>query len=318
LIDTLSRAISPTIKRVASFVKSGAVKLTAPIIRLMEKHLLPRLMTGVDKMGHQGEKLLLWVDKQIAKRRSDIPADQISAIRTQVIAIAANSIVAVSKAVAAYFSNSGVMLAEALHSLADLSNQALLLFGTTKALRDSDDIHPYGYATAKYIYGVLSASGVFFISCALTMYHAITQFFDDSHAVDVTMLTVVVLGLSFIVEGYSQYAAYKAIKELAAKEEMTFSEYIRKGKETTSIAIFVEDSVAILGLTIAIITTTLTHVFANNIYDTIGTGCIGLAMGFVVCGVMMELKQFVTIVTAFVIVVLWKVGSIIMSVLLLW
>jgi zinc transporter 9 len=280
IINKISRILSPKIKKLVSLVKTGTITLTGPLINIMKDKLIPPLSVAGNKLSHQGEALLLWVDKQIAKREN-IPVDQISAIRTQVIAITANSIVAVSKAVAAYFSNSGVMLAEALHSLADLSNQALLLFGTTKALRDSDDIHPYGYATAKYIYGVLSASGVFFISCALTMYHAITQYFDDSHVVAVTPLTVVVLALSFIVEGYSQYAAYKSIKELAAKDEMTFMQYIRHGKETTSIAIFVEDSIAIVGLLIAIVTTALTHIYQNNIYDTIGTGCIGLAMGFV-------------------------------------
>ena len=49
--------------------------------------------------------------------------------RSVFIALAANSAIAVAKAVAATLSGSSAMLAEALHSAADTGNQLLLLLG---------------------------------------------------------------------------------------------------------------------------------------------------------------------------------------------
>ena len=45
----------------------------------------------------------------------------------------ANLVIAAAKGVAAFFTGSGAMLAETLHSLADCTNQLLLLFGVKRA-----------------------------------------------------------------------------------------------------------------------------------------------------------------------------------------
>ena len=55
-----------------------------------------------------------------------------------------NVAIAVCKFVAAYFSHSAAMLAEAVHSLSDTGNQVLLLIGMRLALRAPDDRHPFG------------------------------------------------------------------------------------------------------------------------------------------------------------------------------
>ena len=50
-------------------------------------------------------------------------------IKSILYALFANLSIAVAKAVAAFWTGSGAMMAEAIHSLADSCNQLLLLFG---------------------------------------------------------------------------------------------------------------------------------------------------------------------------------------------
>ena len=63
-----------------------------------------------------------------------------------------NVAIAVVKAGAAWYTKSGAMLAEALHSFSDCGNQILLLIGVRQAARPPDEKHPLGYGRAVYFW----------------------------------------------------------------------------------------------------------------------------------------------------------------------
>src|SRR5262245_30253774 len=96
-----------------------------------------------------------------------------SAIKTVFAALAAYFFVAVIKFVAYFLSGSGAMLSEAIHSVADTGNQVLLFLGLSRASRPRDDEFHYGYGGERFIFGILSASGIFFIGCGVTVYHGV-------------------------------------------------------------------------------------------------------------------------------------------------
>ena len=65
--------------------------------------------------------------------------------RAILAAMLANAGIAVAKFVAYLVTGSSSMLAESIHSVADTSNQGLLLLGGRLARRDADDIRQFGY-----------------------------------------------------------------------------------------------------------------------------------------------------------------------------
>src|SRR5689334_13253977 len=59
-------------------------------------------------------------------------------------ALTANAGIAVAKFVGAAITGSASMFAEAMHSVADTSNQGLLLIGQRRAAQEADELHPFG------------------------------------------------------------------------------------------------------------------------------------------------------------------------------
>jgi cation diffusion facilitator family transporter len=86
-----------------------------------------------------------------------------ASLRTVVVAVAANLLVAVAKAVAALLTGSAAMLAETAHSIADTLNELLLYVGVRRGARPADERHPFGYGQGRYTWSLLAAVGIFVV-----------------------------------------------------------------------------------------------------------------------------------------------------------
>ena len=73
-------------------------------------------------------------------------------VKAVVTAMFANLGIAVTKFIAFLLTAASSMLAESVHSLADTSNQALLLLGGKRAKRAATPEHPFGYGRERYVY----------------------------------------------------------------------------------------------------------------------------------------------------------------------
>ncbi|UQA57880.1 cation diffusion facilitator family transporter [Polyangium aurulentum] len=201
-----------------------------------------------------------------------------SSLRAVIAALAANTVVTVLKLVAFLLSGSGAMLSEAIHSAADTGNQALLFVGLKRGARQGDDEFPYGYGSERFVFGLLSAAGIFFIGCGVTVYHGI-EGIRDPHEPSINLVTFAVLGLSFLIEGGALIFAVRAVS--AHRGSMPLGRYIREKADPAAVAVLLEDGAAVLGLILAAAGIGASYVTGNPIWDSIASILVGLLLGFV-------------------------------------
>lgn len=85
----------------------------------------------------------------------------------------ANLGIALAKAFAAWYTRSGAMLAEAIHSFADSANQLLLLVGLRRAKRLVSEEHPLGYGKAIYFWSFIVALMLFSMGGIFSIYEGV-------------------------------------------------------------------------------------------------------------------------------------------------
>ncbi|MBL0216939.1 MAG: cation diffusion facilitator family transporter [Myxococcales bacterium] len=196
--------------------------------------------------------------------------------RTVITALVGNSFVMIIKLAAFLMSGSGSMLSEAIHSAADTGNQLLLFVGLRRGEKAPDDRFHYGYGGERFVFGILSAAGIFFIGCGITIYHGIHSLFAPSTP-QLTASTFVVLGVSGLIEGSVLALAVRAI--LAERGNIAFLRYVRERADPATVAILLEDGAAVLGLLIATGGILMAYVTGNPIWDTAGSLIVGAILG---------------------------------------
>src|ERR1700741_5561560 len=93
--------------------------------------------------------------------------------RAILAALAANAGIAVAKFIGFIITGSSSMLAESVHSVADTSNQGLLLLGQRTSQRRATREHPFGFGRDRYFYSFIVALMLFSLGSAFAIYEAI-------------------------------------------------------------------------------------------------------------------------------------------------
>jgi divalent metal cation (Fe/Co/Zn/Cd) transporter len=84
-------------------------------------------------------------------------SQQEASAKAILFALLANFGIAIAKTWGAWFTGSGSMLAEAIHSYADTGNQVLLFLGLSQSQRPADARHPLGYGKLSYFWAFIVA-----------------------------------------------------------------------------------------------------------------------------------------------------------------
>ena len=198
--------------------------------------------------------------------------------KTVLTAIAANASVTAAKFFGFSVSGSSALLAEAVHSLADTANQALLYLGLRRSVRKADTRHHFGYGQEQYFWNLVSALTIFFLGCVYTVMHSVEQL-QHGHVPDFSWLPFLIIGFAFIVEGYSFVVALTEFKRQCKEAGKDFKTYLVETRDPTTLAVLIEDSVAIIGLAVAGIGMGLAAWTGSAIFDGIAAIFIGLMMG---------------------------------------
>jgi zinc transporter 9 len=203
-------------------------------------------------------------------------------------ALIGNSTVTLIKGFVAISSGSSAMFSEAVHSFADTLNQTLLLIGLRRSRKKPDEEFGYGYGFERFFWALISACGIFFLGAGVTIYHGISTL-QHPKPVEFDILIFIVLAVAFVIEFWTLKVAASAL--IAAHPGFSWRERIDHADPTT-LAVFLEDGIAVIGVTVAALAITLSYVTGSVIWDAAGSIVIGLLLAFAAIVLIVKNRQY--------------------------
>ena len=191
-------------------------------------------------------------------------------------ALAGNSLVAITKFIAASLTGSSAMLSEGIHSVVDTGNQLLLLLGLHKAKKPANERFPFGHGKEVYFWSFVVALLIFAVGAGVSLYEGVHQLLNPT-PISSPYINYIVLILAILFEGAAFYFALTEFSR--AKGKWGYLEAVKKGKDPTTFVVLFEDSAALLGLLVAFCGVFLSQLTGNLIFDGLASIIIGLILG---------------------------------------
>ncbi|MCA2206267.1 cation diffusion facilitator family transporter [Nocardia rosealba] len=205
-------------------------------------------------------------------------------------ALGANAGIMVAKFIGAFITGSSSMLAEAVHSVADTGNEALLLVGRNRAEQAPDVLHPFGYTRNRYFYSFVVALVLFTMGCLFALNEAVHKI-RFPHELESPGVAIGILLVSMLLEGFSFRTARRESEPLKGKH--SWWHFIRNSRNPELPVVLLEDLGALVGLMFALAGVGLTVLTGNGVWDGIGTLLIGLLLGFNAIVLIVETKSLI-------------------------
>ncbi len=203
-------------------------------------------------------------------------------------ALAANAGIAVAKFVGFLITQSSSMLAESVHSVADTSNQALLLFGQRQARKQATSLHQFGYGRSRFFYSFVVALVLFSLGAMFAIYEGIHKI-RHPEPLRSAAVAVVILLIAMALEGYSFRTAMVESRPL--KGSGSWWHFIRRSRNPELPVVLLEDSGALIGLSFALLGVGLTILTGDPVWDGVGTLLIGGLLAVIAVILMVEMKS---------------------------
>ncbi|KAG8591765.1 hypothetical protein GDO81_000296 [Engystomops pustulosus] len=185
-----------------------------------------------------------------------------------------------TKLLAWVYTGSASMFSEAIHSLADTCNQALLALGISQSARTPDPGHPYGFTNMRYIASLISGVGIFMMGAGLSWYHGIMGLLHPQ-PIESLLWAYCILAGSLVSEGATLLVAINEIRKSARTKGLSFYEYVIQSKDPSTNVVLMEDAAAVLGVIMAASCMGLTSLTGNPYYDSLGSLGVGTLLGAV-------------------------------------
>ncbi|MEU0881132.1 cation diffusion facilitator family transporter [Lentzea sp. NPDC005914] len=205
-----------------------------------------------------------------------------------IAALAANAGIAVAKFIGFAITGSSSMLAEAVHSVADTSNQGLLLLGQKTAQRQATRLHPFGYGRDRYFWSFVVALMLFSLGSVFALYEGIHKL-QEPAPLDSPLVAVAILVVAIGLETYSFMTAISESKKI--KGNVSWWGFIRQSRTPELPVVLLEDAGALLGLVLALLGVGLTTLTGDPVFDALGTIAIGVLLGIIAVILIIEMKS---------------------------
>ena len=208
--------------------------------------------------------------------------------RAVVAALLANLGIAVAKFVGFLITGASSMLAEAVHSVADTANQALLLIGGKRSRRRATEEHPFGYGRDRYFYAFVVALLLFSLGAVFAIYEGIHKI-EEPEELTSPIVAIVILLVAIVLEGFSFRTAIHESRPL--KGDRTWWRFIRQAHVPELPVVLLEDFGALIGLALALLGVGLTVITGDPVFDGLGTLAIGILLGVIAVILVVEMKS---------------------------
>jgi cation diffusion facilitator family transporter len=195
--------------------------------------------------------------------------------RALTLAFLANGGIALAKAAVFLVTGSSSLLTEAIHSVADCANQALLFLGMRQGAKPATAKHPLGHGQASFVASFLVALLLFSVG---GLYSLVEGFHKVRHPEQPHHLgwAVGLLVFAILLEGWSLRGALQAAQP--DRQGRSLLRYMRQSSSTELVVVLAEDIAALLGLVLALAAVLLTLWTGDARWDGIGSMAIGLLL----------------------------------------
>ena len=214
-----------------------------------------------------------------------------SSVKAILAALVGNSLIAVTKFIAASYTGSSAMFSEAVHSVVDSGNQLLLLYGVKRSKRPADSKHPFGYGKELYFWSFVVAILIFSIGSGISFYEGFHKL-HSPEPVSNPMINFIVLGFAVIFESWTCWVAATEFKK--SKGDRGWVEAIRRSKDPALFTVLFEDTAALLGLLVALIALTLSEYLNLPVLDSVASLIISFILAVTAGLLAFECKGLLT------------------------
>jgi cation diffusion facilitator family transporter len=208
--------------------------------------------------------------------------------RAIIAALLANLGIALTKFSAYLITHSSSMLAEAVHSVADSGNQALLLLGGKRAQRGASPEHPFGYGRDRYIYAFIVSIVLFSVGGLFALWEGYEKL-AHPHPIERAWVAFAVLIIAIVLESFSFRTAIVESNRIRGKA--SWVGLIRRAKAPELPVVLLEDFGALIGLVFALIGVSLAVITGDSVWDAIGTLAIGTLLVSIAIVLAIETKS---------------------------
>jgi cation diffusion facilitator family transporter len=203
-------------------------------------------------------------------------------------ALAANLGIAIAKFAGFLVTGAASMQAEAVHSLADTGNQALLLWGGASSKREASAKHPFGYGRERYFWSFVVALILFSLGSLFAIYEGAQKLLHP-HEIESPAWAVGILLVAVALETFSLRTAVREAQ--GRRRGRSWWGFIRGTKNPELPVVLLEDFGALCGLLFALAGVGLAVATDDTRFDAAGSIAIGVLLGAIATVLVVEMKS---------------------------
>lgn len=134
---------------------------------------------------------------------------------------------------------------------------------------------PFGYGKEVYFWSFVVSILIFALGGGFAMYEGVHAL-QDPHVVEDPTWNYIVLGAAIIFEGTALYLALKTFNKSRAHKSRNLIKNIVKSKDAATFAVIIEDTAAVIGLTVALLGVYFSQLLNNPYLDGAASIVIGV------------------------------------------